>query len=123
MIFRRSDNKNLGKQGEGVAVEFLKKQGYRVVERNYRTRKGEIDVVCEHSGCIIFVEVKTRRSLAFGHPEEAVDERKQRRMAQIAVDYLTENSLWGKVDCRFDVVAIFEDNPRSLKHIVDAFRL
>lgn len=106
-----------------MAIEFLKRRGYRIVERNYRTRRGEIDVVCEHRGCIVFVEVKTRKGLGFGRPEEAVDLRKQKKMAEIAVFYLTEKSLYGKVDCRFDVVAILEDNPRSVRHIVDAFRL
>lgn len=122
MIFRPAQNRDLGKEGERLAAEYLKKKGYRIIQENYRTRKGEIDIVCEHRGSMVFVEVKTRRSLSFGHPEEAVDSRKQKRIAEIAMNYLTEKNLNGKVDCRFDVVAITEKNPRTVSHIVDAFR-
>ena len=122
MIFRHAQNKNLGKEGERIAVEYLRKKGYRVIEKNYRTRRGEIDIICEQRGSVIFVEVKTRKSMSFGRPEEAVDSRKRKKMAEIALDYLTEKHLNGRVDCRFDVVAITEKSPRIVNHIVDAFR-
>ncbi len=122
MIFRPAQNKNLGKEGERIAVEYLRKKGYRVIEENYRTRRGEIDIICEQRGSVIFVEVKTRKSMSFGRPEEAVDSRKRKKMAEIALDYLTEKHLNGRVDCRFDVVAITEKSPRIVNHIVDAFR-
>lgn len=122
MIFRHAQNKNLGKEGERIAVEYLRKKGYRVIEENYRTRRGEIDIICEQRGSVIFVEVKTRKSMSFGRPEEAVDSRKRKKMAEIALDYLTEKHLNGRVDCRFDVVAITEKSPRIVNHIVDAFR-
>ena len=122
MIFRHAQNKNLGKEGERIAVEYLRKKGYRVIEENYRTRRGEIDIICEQRGSVIFVEVKTRKSMSFGRPEEAVDSRKRKKMAEIALDYLTKKHLNGRVDCRFDVVAITEKSPRIVNHIVDAFR-
>jgi putative endonuclease len=119
---RSPENKELGKRGERLAVDYLKKKGYRIVETNYRTRKGEIDIVCEHRDCVVFVEVKTRRSLAFGEPEEAVNSRKRKRMLLTATRYLTEKYRPDKVDCRFDVITILEDGKRTLKHIEDAFR-
>jgi len=122
MIFRPAQNKNLGKEGERAAAEYLRRKGYRVIEENYRTRRGEIDIICEQTGSIIFVEVKTRKSLSFGHPEEAVDSRKRKKMAEIALDYLTEKNLNGKVDCRFDVVAITLKDSKIVSHIMDAFR-
>ncbi len=122
MRLRRSENKNLGRKGERLAEEFLVRHGYRVIDRNYRTRRGEIDIVCERGGCVVFVEVKTRRNLAFGQPQEAVDARKRRKMLQIATSYLAQKSLGGKRDCRFDVITILEENPRVITHFEDAFR-
>jgi putative endonuclease len=121
VIFRHARNKTLGKEGENLAAEFLKKNGYRILERNYRTRRGEIDIVCEHKGFIVFVEVKTRKSLAFGGPEEAVDRRKRNKIFEVATHYLMEKSLLGKADCRFDVVTILKNGSRSMNHTVDAF--
>lgn len=122
MIFRPSQNKNLGRDGERLAVDYLKRKGYRIIEENYRTRRGEIDIICEQRGSIVFVEVKTRKSLSFGRPEEAVDSRKRKKMAEIAVNFLNERNLNGKVDCRFDVVAITLKDSRIVSHIKDAFR-
>jgi len=115
-------NKDLGRKGERLALDFLRKKGYRIIETNYRTRRGEIDIVCEHGGCIVFVEVKTRRSLSFGNPEEAVNERKRRKMLDTASRYLLERSRIDKVDCRFDVIAIVEGKRQTITHIQDAFR-
>ena len=123
MIFRRSEHRDLGEEGERLAAQFLRRRGYRVLERNYRTRNGEIDIICEYRGSIVFVEVKTRTNLAFGQPEEAVDARKQKKMVEMARSYLSQKSLSGKIDCRFDVVAILDGTRRSVKHIEDAFRV
>jgi putative endonuclease len=113
---------DLGRKGERLATDFLRKKGYRVVEKNYRTRRGEIDIVCEHKGCVVFVEVKTRRSLSFGSPEEAVDKRKRSKMLDTAARYLIERFKTDKVDCRFDVVTILEGRATRIAHIEDAFR-
>ena len=118
----RPRNKELGKRGEQLAVDYLRRRGYRVVETNYRTRRGEIDIICEHRGCIVFVEVKTRRSMAFGRPEEAVNDRKRRKMLLTASRYLSERPRPDGVDCRFDVITVMEDGKLTLEHIQDAFR-
>lgn len=96
---------SLGKLGEDVACVELRRRGYVILDRRYRTRFGEIDIVCRHGATIVFVEVKTRTTDRFGGGAEAVRVPKQRRIAQMAVDFLSRQGL---VDCRcrFDVVAV-----------------
>ena len=96
---------SLGKRGEDLACAELQRRGYAILERRYRTRAGEIDIVARHRGCVVFVEVKARASDNFGAPAEAVDARKQRRIAQMAVDFLSRRRLHDQ-PCRFDVVAV-----------------
>jgi len=97
--------KQLGAQGEDMAAAALKKQGYKILERNYRTPLGEIDLIARHQGFLVFLEVKTRRSLHFGEPQEAVSPAKQARLKRLADYYLKQKRL-GEVPVRFDVVAI-----------------
>jgi putative endonuclease len=95
----------LGKLGEGLARRALEARGYAVLATRYRTRFGEIDIICDDAGTIVFVEVKARRTRRYGSAAEAVTARKRRRIAAMALDYLA----WtGRVEarCRFDVVAI-----------------
>jgi len=96
---------SLGKIGEDLACEELRRRGYAILARRYRTRHGEIDIVARDGETIIFVEVKAKDTAEFGSAAEAVDARKQRRIASMAVDYLARNRLT-KRPCRFDVVAI-----------------
>ena len=95
----------LGKTGEDLAVDALASRGYAILDRRYRTRHGEIDIVARDGETIVFVEVKAKDTAEFGSAAEAVDARKQRRIASMAVDYLARNRLT-KRPCRFDVVAI-----------------
>lgn len=101
----KSLNQLTGKAGEQIAEEFLKKQGYAVLERNVRSPFGEIDFVAKHRKTLVFVEVKTRRSTDYGLPEESVTERKKNRLGRLASWYLTRHS---ETDfpVRFDVLAI-----------------
>ena len=95
----------LGKLGEDLARRALEARGYAVLATRYRTRFGEIDIICDDGGTIVFVEVKARRTRKYGSAAEAVSPRKRRRIAAMALDYLA----WtGRIDtrCRFDVVAI-----------------
>lgn len=99
------NRQDLGKQGEELAVQILEGRGYVILERRYRTRFGEIDIIAEVNGELVFVEVKARRTAAFGDASESVPFWKQRRIAAMALDYLA----WaGRLNdrCRFDVVAI-----------------
>jgi len=114
--------KLLGKEGEDRAARFLMKQGYRIIERNYRTRSGEIDLIALHEGAVVFIEVKTRTSNAFGAPELAVNPRKQQRMVKAALGYIKYNKLH-QVPCRFDVVAITEAAAQKVELIRNAFEM
>ena len=111
----------LGKSGEDLAVEELERRGYAILDRRYRTRHGEIDVVARDGECIVFVEVKARRTAEFGRAAEAVTPAKQRRLASMATDYLARHHLHLS-PCRFDVVAIDgEGESRTLTVYPHAF--
>ena len=111
----------LGAAGEEVAAGHLLAQGYRIVARNHRCRRGEVDLIAEKAGVLVFVEVRTRASAAFGGPEETVSAAKQRRVVTAARDWLARR---GALDrgVRFDVVAV-TDGPRGpkLEHFENAF--
>ena len=96
---------NTGKQGEKIAAAFLKKNGYRIIETNFRCVAGEIDIIAREKGEIVFIEVKTRKSAELGYPEQAVGINKQKKMSQLALWYLQEKNITD-TQARFDVVAI-----------------
>jgi len=96
---------NIAKIGEKLAVEHLKTQGYQILAENYRFQRGEIDIIAKHEERIVFVEVKTRRSLKYGVPQSAVTKQKQRQISKIALAYLQKHNLID-TSCRFDVIAI-----------------
>ena len=110
---RRRDT---GILGEKLAKDFLKKRGYRIVETNYRCPEGEIDIVAKHEDFMVFVEVRTKKSLAFGSPEESITPAKKERMKAAAFHYQQSHdnfpSLW-----RIDVVAIELDQRGRLSRI------
>jgi len=119
------NNIKIGKYGEDLASKYLEAKGYKIKERNYRTFLGEIDIVCEYKGNIVFVEVKTRRSEKFGYPEEAINLNKQQKIIKNALCYLSKYHLWEK-NCSFDVILISISKNRDLKkikHIRNAFCL
>ena len=101
-----SYKRDVGTRGERLAVKFLGKSGYKILQRNYRCKLGEIDVVCYDHGTIAFVEVKTRYSDTYGPPELSVTETKNRQIVKVALHYVAEKKIEG-IDFRFDVVSIF----------------
>lgn len=110
-----------GRRGEDLAAVFLLEKGYRLLERNWRTRAGEIDIIVEVHGVIVFCEVKARRSNRYGSGSEAVNRRKQLKLIQIATLYLQKH---GKLEsrCRFDVLEIdFGNGKEAVRHIENAF--
>jgi len=112
---------SLGQLGEDLACEELRRRGYAILERRYRTRFGEIDIVAEHHGVVVFVEVKARAGGGYGTGAEAVTAWKQRRVVQMAVDFVARRHLNGK-PCRFDVVSVaVEDGRPRVEVIPDAF--
>src|SRR5262245_18599327 len=98
---------SLGKRGEDLACAELQKRGYVILERRFRTRCGELDIVARDAGVLAFVEVRARSGSSFGTPFESVTWRKQQRLSQMAAAYLCHKRLTG-VACRFDVVSIVE---------------
>ena len=113
-----------GAEGESHAVRALKKSHYKIVERNFRTPAGEIDIVAREGKCLVFVEVRTRGSVEFGLPQETVVNRKRKRLCKAARWYLQKNRI-DDVECRFDVVAVvMNDEQRNpqIELIKDAFR-
>ena len=113
----------LGQASESIAVAYLKRHGYRILERNYRTPYGEVDIVATENGRIVFVEVKARRSRRFGDPRWAVSIQKQRHLSKAALNYLKTKASAG-ARARFDVIAIeyLGDFP-EVKLIKNAFDL
>jgi len=113
----------LGRWGEEQAVLFLRRQGFRILERNYRTRVGEIDIIARNRRLLLFVEVKTRRGQACGLPQEAVGIFKQRQIIRTAQWYLN-NQPAGRLQPRFDVIAVRQWRGEAfIEHISDAFGL
>jgi putative endonuclease len=111
----------LGREGERLAELFLKTKGYKLVERNYRCRGGEVDLIVLDRRVVVFVEVKTRTDHEFGNPLEAVEPRKQRRMILAAQLFLHQKKLHER-DARFDVVGISWPGSKPLvEHIQNAF--
>lgn len=110
-----------GKLGEDVAVDFLQRRGYRILERNFRFDRGEIDIIAQVGETLVFVEVKARRSKSFGDPEEAVTGFKKRQLEKVAEGYLVERGIEDR-ECRFDVIAIeLKEREPLIRHIVNAF--
>ncbi|AKM78966.1 TPA: YraN family protein [Candidatus Beckwithbacteria bacterium] len=112
----RQHNVARGKQGENLAVKFLQEKGYRILERNFRTRFGEVDIVAKDGQALVFVEVKTKSSDSFGEPWEMVDERKLEQVKKMAQVYLqSKNYNQQSMRLRIDVVGVWLDSGK-LKH-------
>jgi putative endonuclease len=97
----------LGELGEDLAVRELTRRGYAILARRYRTRHGEIDIIAEHAGTIVFVEVRARATAEFGRAAETVTDQKKRKVSAMAVEYLARQRITNR-PCRFDVVAVDE---------------
>ena len=109
--------KLLGISGESKARRFLKRAGYKIIEKNYRNKIGEIDVICKDGDTLVFVEVKTRLTEKYGEPSEAVTTFKQKKIASVSKLYLAERGT-GDISCRFDVVEVKKN---EINHIKNAF--
>lgn len=114
---------SLGNRGEIVAARFLERLGYRIIERQLRNKFGELDLVAIHDDVVVFVEVKTRSTLAAGHPTEAITPVKQRKITRSALAYLKQRR-WLERRVRFDVIAVVWSGNEALpvtQHYVGAF--
>ncbi len=110
----------LGKKGEQLAVDFLLKNGYDVVERNYRFDKGEVDILARYEDTLAVVEVKTRSTADFGNPQDFVKPKQIQRLVKTVDEYINTNAL--EVDVRFDIIAIVKKGKGfEIEHLEDAF--
>lgn len=115
-----AEHNELGKLGEELAVEFLKKEGYEILETNWRFDKAEIDIIAIKANVLAIVEVKTRSSLDFGLPQDFVKPKKIQLLVKAANEYVTQNDL--DVEIRFDIIAIEKENKKfHIEHIKEAF--
>lgn len=115
---------NLGKTGEDTAVKYLLARGHSILERNFATKYGEVDIITVHEDIIVFVEVKTRSSTSHGSPLDAVTKKKQLQIARTAMEFLRRKKLFD-TDARFDVISVdYSENSKArVEHIANAFDL
>ncbi|ACM19853.1 protein of unknown function UPF0102 [Geotalea daltonii FRC-32] len=120
----KNDNKTLGEVGEAIAVTFLKGLHFSILERNFRCKCGEIDIIARDGRTLVFVEVKTRKNTAFGVPQLAVTPFKQRQISKAALTWLAQKKMQDAA-ARFDVIAILQPDHAvpEIEHIKDAFDL
>ncbi|MCT4629730.1 YraN family protein [Winogradskyella sp.] len=115
-----AQHNELGKKGEQLAVDFLLKNNYNVIERNYRFEKAEVDIIAEKEGVLAIVEVKTRSSLDFGNPQDFVKPKQIKNLVKAVDEYVTENDL--DIEVRFDIIAIVKKgNHYDIEHLENAF--
>ena len=112
------NKRKIGSAYENIAVEYLKKHGYIVIEQNYFCKYGEIDIIAKNENMLVFVEVKYRKNSKAGMGESAVNKSKQKHIVKSAQNYMIEKYKTDELSCRFDVIAI---NGNMLHHIKDAF--
>lgn len=115
-----ADHNELGKQGEQIAFDYLRKKGYKILERNYRFRHLEVDLIAEYDGFLVVVEVKTRNSDFMAGPEITVTKQKQKAIVKVANAYIHEKEI--DPDTRFDIISIIlNQKQKSIEHFQDAF--
>ena len=113
------NNKQLGGEGEQLAVEYLMAKGYAIKERNYRYKRAEVDIIARMDNLLVFVEVKYRSGDAFGFPEEFVGERKIELIHLASENYVEETEWKGNI--RFDIISIIKKSIPEIEHLEDAF--
>lgn len=115
-----AEHNELGKLGEEMAVEFLEKNGYKILETNWTFQKAEIDIIAQKENTLAIVEVKTRSSIDFGLPQDFVKPKKIQLLVKAVDAYVNENNL--DIEVRFDIIAIHKEGKSfAMEHLIDAF--
>jgi putative endonuclease len=115
-----AEHNELGKLGEEIAVEFLQKEGYEILETNWVFQKAEVDIIAKKENILAIVEVKTRSSLDFGLPQDFVKPKKIQLLVKAVNEYVISNDL--DLEVRFDIIAVHkEDKSFTIEHLIDAF--
>lgn len=116
-----SEHNDVGREGETLAANFLQQKGYEIVDRNWRYGPKEIDIVARDGDTMVFVEVKTRSTLAFELPQEAVTKKKMKNLVEAADAYLIQRNI--DLESRFDIVAVLNGNPpKVIEHLEGAWQ-
>ncbi|WP_425060834.1 hypothetical protein SCACP_15880 [Sporomusa carbonis] len=111
----------VGDKGEQFAVNYLSRLGYHIIVTKYRAKTGEVDIVAKDKDCLVFIEVKTRRSTVYGFPAEAVNFKKQQKIINTALCFLNQRRLID-VPCRFDILEVYlQADSVKVNHIINAF--
>ena len=114
---------DLGRLGERLALQKIKRLGYKCIEKNYRCSLGEIDLIAKDGDCLVFIEIKTRKGRSIGYAKEAVTQRKIRQISKVALAYMKSNNCCD-TKSRFDVIAVSIMGDREeMEVITDAFEL
>ena len=115
-----AEHNELGKLGEELAVEFLRKEGYEILETNWTFQKAEIDIIAQKENTLAVVEVKTRSSIEFGLPQDFVKPKKIQLLVKAINEYVVSKNL--DVEVRFDIIAVHKENKSfAIEHLKDAF--
>jgi putative endonuclease len=115
-----AQHNELGKKGEQLAVDYLLKNNYAIVERNYRFDKAEVDIIAKQKDILAIIEVKTRSTSDFGDPQDFVKPKQIQRLVKAVDEYVTENDL--DVEVRFDIIAIVKSGKSyDIEHLENAF--
>lgn len=115
-----AEHNKLGKKGEDLAVAYLIKNGYSIVERNYRFNKAEVDIIAKKNDILSVIEVKTRSTSDFGNPQDFVKPKQIKNLVKAINEYVTVNNL--DVEVRFDIIAVVKEKELyNIEHIEDAF--
>ena len=114
----------IGRAGEAAAVDFLKRNGYKIIQRNYKNKLGEIDIIAKDNNVLCFIEVKTRTNFNYGYPQEAITFTKQKKINKVAMSYLKLYNLLN-TSARFDIISVVLNNQNKfdIELIKDAFSL
>ena len=113
-------SKELGQKGEQIAIEYLLKKNFKILERNYRFQKAEVDIIAKQENIIIAVEVKTRSTKAFGNPQDFLKPKQIQRIVKAMDHYIISNHL--DAELRFDIIAIISEGSRTdIEHLENAF--
>ncbi|MCG8183039.1 YraN family protein [Tenacibaculum piscium] len=115
-----AQHNELGEKGEQLAIEYLEKNGYKILEKNYRYKKAEVDIITEKEAVLVVVEVKTRSSTYFGNPQDFVNPKKIKLLVYAMNHYVHQKNI--DLEIRFDIIGILQtNNTFKIEHIEDAF--
>lgn len=115
-----AEHNDLGKFGEEIAVEFLQKNGYEILETNWTFQKAEVDIIAKKENTLAIIEVKTRSSLDFGLPQDFVKPKKIQLLVKAVNEYVISNDL--DMEVRFDIIAVHKEGKTfAIEHLIDAF--